>query len=113
MAKINMKELDTKLSNIETALKGLTMNCTNNKEKKPRNCTDTGVLHKAKLLYYQTVKNSEEVMKLVHKKHSNVDKVDFKNWRCVKETTDEMFEKLSSAKKQEYLDKAREMKNVE
>lgn len=112
MASINMKELNAKLSNIETALKGLSVNC-NNKEKKPRNCTDTGLLHKAKLLYYQTVKNSEEVIKLVQKKHSNVAKVDFKNWRCVKEITDEMFEKLSSAKKQEYLDKARETKNVE
>ena len=105
-----MKELNAKLSNIETALKGLSVNC---QEKKPRNCTDTGMLHKAKLLYYQTVKNSEEVMKLVQKKHNNVAKVDFKNWRCVKEITDEMFEKLSSAKKQEYLNKARESKNVE
>lgn len=108
-----MKELNAKISNIETALKGLSVNCNNNKEKKPRNCTDTGLLHKAKLLYYQTVKNSEEVMKLVQNKHSNIVKADFKNWRCVKEITDEMFEKLSSAKKQEYLDKARDTKNVQ
>lgn len=113
MANINMKELNVKLSNIETALKGLTVNCNNNKEKKPRNCTDTGLLHKAKLLYYQTVKNSEEVIKIVQKKHSNVAKVDFKNWRLVKEITDEMFENLPSAKKQDYLNKAREAKNVE
>jgi hypothetical protein len=70
-------------------------------------------VHKAKLLYYQNVKNNEEVMKRVQKKYNNVEKVDFKNWRCVKEITDEMFEQLSSAKKQEYLDKARETKNVE
>lgn len=113
MATINMKELNAKLSNIETALKGLSMNCNNDKDKKPRNCTETGLLHKAKLLYYQSVKNSDEVMKLVQKKHNTVDKVDFKNWRCVKEITDEMFEKLSSSKKQEYLDKARETKNVQ
>lgn len=113
MASINVKELNTKLANIETALKGLSVNCANTKEKKPRNCTDTGLLHKAKLQYYQTVKNSEEVMKHVQQKHSSVSKVDFKNWRCVKEITDEMFEKLSSAKRQEYLDKARETKNVE
>lgn len=112
MASINMKELNTKLTNIENALKSLSVNNTC-KEKKPRSCTDVGLMHKAKLLYYQTVKNSDEVMKLVHKKHDNVAKVDFKNWRCVKEITDEMFDKLSSAKKQEYLDKARETKNNE
>ena len=113
MANINMKELNAKLSSIETALKGLSVNCNCNKEKKPRNYTDTGLLHKAKLLYYQNVKNSQEVMKMVQKKHSDVVKVDFKNWRLVKEITDEMFEKLSSTKKQEYLDKAQESKNVE
>lgn len=110
---MNMKELNAKLSNIENALKSLSVNCGNNKEKKPRNTTETGVLHKAKLQYYQTVKNNNEVIKLVQKKHSNIDKVDFKNWRYVKEITDEMFDKLSSAKKQEYLDKARENKNAE
>jgi menaquinone-dependent protoporphyrinogen IX oxidase len=112
MANINMKELNAKLSSIETALKGLNVNCINNNDKKPRNCTDTGLLHKAKLLHYQDVKNSEEVMKIVQSKHDTVNKVDFKNWRSVKEVTDEMFGKLSSANKQAYLDKARDAKNV-
>jgi hypothetical protein len=111
MSNINkeMKEMNAKLESIETALRGLSMN--NIKEKKPRNCTDTGALHKAKLLYYQSVKNSDEVMNAVKDKNKNVEKVDFKNWRIVKETTDTMFEKLSSGKKQEYLIKAREAKN--
>jgi hypothetical protein len=106
-----MKEINAKLTSIETALKGLSMN--NIKDKKPRNCTDTGALHKAKLLYYQKVKNSDEVMEIVKQKNKNVEKVDFKNWRIIKETTDGMFEKLSSAKKPEYLSKAREAKNDE
>ncbi len=108
MSNKDMKELNAKLASIETALKGLTMN--NNKEKKPRNCTDTGALHKAKLLYYQDVKNNDEVMKLVKQKNNNIEKVDFKNWRIIKEITDDMFEKLSSAKKQEYISKARNAK---
>jgi len=108
MSNKDMKELNAKLSSIETALKGLSMN--NIKEKKPRNCTDTGALHKAKLLYYQEVKNNDEVMKLVKQKNSNVEKVDFKNWRIIKQITDDMFEKLSSAKKQEYISKARNVK---
>jgi hypothetical protein len=113
MSNINkeMKEMNAKLDSIETALKGLSMN--NIKEKKPRNCTDAGALHKAKLMYYQNVKNSDDVMKIVKEKNKNVEKVDFKNWRIIKETTDGMFEKLSSAKKQEYLIKAREAKNDE
>lgn len=109
MSNINMKELNAKLASIETALKGLSVN--NVKEKKPRNCTDTGALHKAKLLYYQDVKNSDEVMKTVKKKHADVEKINFKNWRMIKEITDEMFEKLSSAKKQEYISKARDVKD--
>lgn len=103
MSNKDMKELNAKLASIETALKGLTMN--NSKDKKPRNCTDTGALHKAKLLYYQEVKNNDEVMKLVKQKNNNIEKVDFKNWRIIKEITDDMFEKLSSAKKQEYINK--------
>ena len=116
MSNINMKELNAKLESIENALKGLSMNNNNlnsNKEKKTRNCTDTGALHKAKLIYYQAVKNSDEVMKIVKEKHNNVLKIDFKNWRVIKEITDGMFDKLSSAKKQEYLNKAREAKNDE
>lgn len=107
MSNKEMKELNAKLASIETALKGLTVN--NIKEKKPRNCTQTGALHKAKLLYYQDVKNTGEVMKTVKQKH-NIEKVDFKNWRMIKEITDGMFEKLSSTKKQEYINKAQDAK---
>lgn len=112
MSNSQLKDINSKLNSIETAIKRLSINAQTN-DKKPRNCTDTGLLHKAKLLYYQNVKGSDEVMKLVKQRHNNIDKVDFKNWRSVKEITDGLFDKLSSSKKQEYMDKAKMAKNVD
>jgi hypothetical protein len=87
------------------------MNGNNNNDKKARNCTDTGVLHKAKLLFYQDMKNDDDVMKIVKQKNKELTKVDFKNWRIVKEVTDTLFDKLSATKKENYMNKAKEAKN--
>ena len=101
-----LKELNDKLSVLENALKGLTVNTT--KDKKPRNMTDAGALHKAKLIYYQEMKNSAEVKAQL--KTKDMDSISFKNWRTAKDITDEMFDKLSQAKKDEYVKKAQESK---
>lgn len=112
MANSQLKEINSKLASIETAIKGLSLGRNVQHDKKSRNCTDTGLLHKAKLLYYQDVKNTEEVLKLVKQKDNNIDKVNFKNWRSIKEITDGMFDNLSSSKKQDYMNKAKSAKNI-
>jgi len=106
-----LKELNDKLSILENALKGLTVNTTQDKggkDKKPRNMTDAGALHKAKLIYYQEMKNSTDVKTQL--KAKDMDSISFKNWRTAKDITDEMFDKLSQAKKDEYIKKAQESK---
>jgi hypothetical protein len=78
------------------------------KEKKPRNVTDKGFAHKAKLIFYQEMKETEEVKQAVCKKLSNEDtEITFKNWRQTKAITDEMYEKLSKSDMDKYIEKAK------
>lgn len=109
MSNSQLNELTNELKSLNVSLKKLTMN--GNNDKKPRNSTDTGVLHKAKLLFYQDMKNDDDVMKIVKQKNNELIKVDFKNWRIVKEVTDTLFDKLSVTKKENYMNKAKEAKN--
>lgn len=116
MAKNNLsqlQELTDKLSNLENAIKGLSIkpNGDKEKEKKPRNMTDAGALHKAKLIYYQEMKSSNEVKVLL--KAKDLDNISFKNWRVAKEVTDQLFDKLSQAKKDTYIKKAQDTKDSE
>lgn len=113
MAKSNLnqlQELTDKLSNLENAIKGLSIKPSGNKEKKPRNMTDAGALHKAKLIYYQEMKNSNEVKALL--KAQGLDDISFKNWRVAKEVTDKMFDKLSLSTKENYTKKAEDSQRV-
>jgi hypothetical protein len=116
MAKNNLsqlQELTDKLSNLENAIKGLSIKPNGDKdkekEKKPRNMTDAGALHKAKLIYYQEMKNSNEVKVLL--KAKDLDNISFTNWRVAKEVTDQLFDKLSQAKKDTYIKKAQDTKD--
>lgn len=118
MAKNNLsqlQELTDKLSNLENAIKGLSIKPNGDKEKekekKPRNMTDAGALHKAKLIYYQEMKSSNEVKVLL--KAKDLDNISFKNWRVAKEVTDQLFDKLSQAKKDTYIKKAQDTKDSE
>lgn len=76
-------------------------------EKKPRNITEKGELHKAKLLFYQEKKDTKEVKAAYKKEHGEELKVSFKNWTQVKKITDIMFDKLSSDGKDTYIEKAK------
>lgn len=110
-----LQELTDKLSNLENAIKGLNVKSSGDngcsKEKKPRNMTDAGALHKAKLIYYQEMKNTNEVKVIL--KAKDLESVSFKNWRVAKEATDQMFEKLSQAKKDVYIKKAHDAKETQ
>ena len=77
------------------------------KEKKPRNITEKGHVHKAKLIFYQEKKGSENVKQLVKERYSDDVTVSFKNWRKIKVITDEMFENLSDKQKDQYIEKAK------
>lgn len=116
MAKSNLnqlQELTDKLSNLENVIKGLNslnIKPSGNKEKKPRNMTDVGAVHKAKLIYYQEMKNSNEVKVLL--KAQGLDDISFKNWRVAKEVTDKMFDKLSLSMKENYTKKAQDSQRV-
>ena len=64
-------------------------------------------MHKAKLIFYQEKKGSENVKQLVKERYSDDVTVSFKNWRKIKVITDEMFENLSDKQKDQYIEKAK------
>jgi hypothetical protein len=80
--------------------------------KKPRNVTEKGILKKAKQIYYQEMKEDDEVQNKLKARHGRTIKPSFKDWRLIAEVTDEMFEKLSDSQKNEYLEQARSAKSV-
>ncbi len=108
-SKNQLQQLNDKLASLENAIKGLNFGPNETaKDKKPRNMTDAGALHKAKLIYYQETKNSDEVKKLVKAKNPDMDSISFSNWRVAKAVTDELFNKLPQSKKDEYVKKAQD-----
>lgn len=79
---------------------------TDKEDKKPRNVTEKGVIHKAKLLFYQANKDSSEVKKMFKENNGQELTVSFKNWHDVKKITDILFDELSESDKQKYIKKA-------
>ena len=79
---------------------------TKTEDKKPRNMTEKGKLHKAKLLYYQENKNSAEVNKMYKENFGEELSVSFRNWTVVKSLTDILFDELNDTQKQVYIKKA-------
>lgn len=75
-------------------------------DKKTRNVTEKGVVHKAKLLFYQANKDSSEVKKMFKENNGEELTVNFKNWHDVKKITDILFDELSDSDKQNYIKKA-------
>jgi hypothetical protein len=75
-------------------------------DKKPRNVTEKGIIHKAKMLFYQANKDSSEVKKMFKENNGQELTVNFKNWHDVKKITDILFDELSEADKQKYIKKA-------
>ena len=111
-------ELAARLDNLETLVSKLSI-VANKKgtsakdqveNKKPRNITEKGIMHKAKLIFYQDNKGSEEVKKMFKENNGTELEVNFKNWHDVKKITDIMFDKLSESDKQKYIKKAEEAK---
>jgi hypothetical protein len=104
-------ELSNKIEALEQMVAELMINNKNAtkvaKEKKPRNMTEKGHVHKAKLIFYQDNKGSDKVKQLVKERHSDDVTVSFKNWRKIKVITDEMFENLSDKQKDQYIEKAK------
>ena len=104
-------ELSNKIEALEQMVAELMINNKNAtkvaKEKKPRNMTEKGHMHKAKLIFYQDNKGSDKVKQLVKERHSDDVTVSFKNWRKIKVITDEMFENLSDKQKDQYIEKAK------
>jgi hypothetical protein len=74
--------------------------------KKPRNVTEKGVLHKAKLLFYQANKDNADVKKMFKANYGEELTVSFKNWTVVKKITDVLFDELSDKQQQVYISKA-------
>lgn len=79
----------------------------NKKEKKPRNMTEKGELHKAKLLFYQEKKGTKEVKTAYKIEYGEDLTMTFKNWTQVKKITDAMFSELSSNDKDKYIQNVR------
>jgi hypothetical protein len=77
-------------------------------DKKPRNTTEKGIMHKAKLLFYQDNKNSEDVKQMFKENNGTDLTVDFKNWHDVKKITDILFDELSESDKQKFIKKAQD-----
>jgi hypothetical protein len=75
-------------------------------DKKPRCTTEKGVIHKAKLLFYQANKDSSEVKKMFKENNGQELTVNFKNWHDVKKITDILFDELSESDKQKHIKKA-------
>ncbi len=76
-----------------------------NDDNKPRNVTEKGILHKAKLMFYQDNKDSAEVKEMFKENYGEELKVSFNNWTAVKKITDILFDELSEKEKQSYISK--------
>lgn len=102
------EQLSERINALEALVSELSMNANNNKknaktEKKPRNMTDKGAYHKAKLLFYQENKNEDEVKLLFKENYGKDLTVSFGNWTMVKKITDILFEELSDSEKEKYI----------
>lgn len=108
MASSSVSNLADKMSLLEKMISKLEVS----NAKKSRNVTEKGILKKAKQIYYQEMKENEEVQNKLKSRHGQTIKPSFKEWRLIAEVTDEMFEKLSESQKEEYLKQARSTKST-
>jgi len=108
MSSSSVSKMAEKLSLLEKMVSKLEVSTA----KKPRNVTEKGILKKAKQIYYQEMKEDDEVQNKLKARHGRTIKPSFKDWRLIAEVTDEMFEKLSDSQKNEYLEQARSAKSV-
>jgi hypothetical protein len=99
-----LETMISKLSVVANKNKGA--NTTQGEDKKPRNITEKGFTHKAKLIFYQENKDSAEVKKMFKENNGTELTVNFKNWHDVKKITDILFDELSESDKQKYIKKA-------
>jgi hypothetical protein len=106
MASSSVSNMADKLSLLEKMVSKLEVSTA----KKPRNVTEKGILKKAKQIYYQEMKEDDEVQNKLKARHGRTIKPSFKDWRMIAEVTDEMFEKLPESQKNEYLKRARSEK---
>lgn len=107
MASSSVSNLAEKMSLLEKMVSKLEVSSA----KKPRNVTEKGILKKAKQMFYQEMKENEEVQNKLKSRHGRTIKPSFNEWRLIAEVTDAMFEKLSQSEKDEYLMLARSAKS--
>lgn len=77
-------------------------------ERKPRNMTDKGVAHKAKILFYQDNKDNTATKQKTKEVYGNELPVTFENYHKLKKCTDSLYAALPSAEQDKYLLKAKE-----
>jgi hypothetical protein len=98
--------LETMISKLSVVANKKGTNTKAQEDKKPRNTTEKGIMHKAKLLFYQDNKNSEDVKQMFKENNGTELTVDFKNWHDVKKITDILFDELTESDKQRFIKKA-------
>jgi hypothetical protein len=79
--------------------------------KAPRNMTDKGATHKAKILFYQDNKNNTTIKEKTKDTYGEELAPTFQNYPKVKKCSDIMFAALPTNEKEKYLIKAKASMN--
>jgi hypothetical protein len=104
-----IKDMNAKLDGLENLLKGLSVGNVKSTDKKPRNCTEKGVAHKAKLMFYQSKKSDALVKKIANERYGDsLTNNNFKDWQKIKAITNEMFDALPQNEKDMLIKMARD-----
>jgi hypothetical protein len=92
------------------ALEKMIANINIGEKSKPRNTTEKGVAHKAKILFYQDNKNNDSTKAKSKELFGAELGVSFQNYPKLKKCTDNMFDKLSANEKDKYIASAKSKK---
>lgn len=101
-------QIAAKVDALEKALNELTMTSKGTQEHKPpRNMTDKGAAHKAKILFYQENKDNVTTKEKAKEFYGKELAVTFENYPKLKKCTDDMYSALPTEEKDKYVIKAK------
>lgn len=103
-------QLAAKVDALEQMVNNLSI--ASNDERKPRNITEKGVTHKAKILFYQENKQTTATQQKAKQVYGNELQVTFDNYHKLKKCTDTMYAALPAEEQERYVLKAKQAANT-
>lgn len=102
----SVNEIAAKVSALEKMVSKLSVKSKG--DKPPRNVTEKGIAHKAKILFYQDNKDNSAIKQKTKEVYGHELTVSFQNYPKLKKCTDSMYASLPTEEKDKYVIKAKQ-----